>query len=80
MRWLAGRIIGGAVLTLAALGLAPVAAQARSSEPAYGDVPADAYYYEAVNALAADGVFEGTGCEEGFCPEQPLKRWRWRCG
>ena len=38
-------------------------------------MPADAYYYDAINALAAAGVFAGTGCDEGFCPDPPLTRW-----
>ena len=29
-----------------------------------------------VDALAADGVFSGTECEDGrFCPSKPIKRW-----
>ena len=51
----------------------PAAAGAQSSSP-YPDVGGGAYYSEAVEALAADGVFEGTECNEGFCPDQPLDR------
>ena len=51
--------------------LAPAGAQ-RSSP--YPDVGGSAYYSEAVNALAADSVFAGTECNEGFCPDQPLDR------
>ena len=65
----------GALLLLGPV-LAGAAAQAQSSEPAYADVAEDAYYYDAVSVLAADGVFEGTDCEDGFCPGEPLKRWQ----
>ena len=37
-------------------------------------MPADAYYSEAVRRLAADGVFEGTECDEGFCPADAIDR------
>ena len=58
-------------------GLAGPSAQAQSSEPVYADVSEDAYYFDAVDALVAEGVFEGTDCDEGrFCPEEPLKRWQ----
>ena len=40
----------------------------------YGDVPPGAFYAEAVTALAADGVFAGTECAEGFCPADSLDR------
>ena len=34
----------------------------------FGDVPDGAFYSVAVSALAERGVFDGTHCEEGFCP------------
>ena len=40
----------------------------------FGDVPPGAFYAEAVTALAADGVFAGTECAEGFCPADSLDR------
>ena len=40
----------------------------------FGDVAGDAYYSEPVAALAAAGVFAGTECDEGFCPEDPIDR------
>ena len=62
------------------LTLTGVAAQAQTSEPtndsAYADVPQDAWYRESVASLENQGVFEGTDCEEGFCPGEPLKRWQ----
>ena len=75
-----------AALVVAVVGLGlvapgPVGAAAQpatlSESPAYADVPEDAYYYDAVSVLAADGVFEGTDCGDGqFCPGDPLKRWQ----
>ena len=40
----------------------------------YGDVPDDAYFSVPVQTLAADGVFVGTLCDEGFCPGDPINR------
>ena len=40
----------------------------------FGDVTEGAYYSDPVAALAAMGVFEGTECDEGFCPEDPIDR------
>ena len=42
--------------------------------PPYDDVQTDAYFFEAVEALAGRGVFMGTECEEGFCPGTPVSR------
>ena len=49
-------------------------AQAQSETPVFEDVALSAWYYEYVASLAEEGVFEGTECEEGFCPGQPLLR------
>ena len=74
-----------AVAAAAAVGLGPVAPAgaaaahpaASSGSAAYSDIAEDAYYFDAVDALAAVGVFEGTDCGEGrFCPDDPLKRWQ----
>ena len=40
----------------------------------FGDVAGDAYYSEPVAALAAMGVFAGTECDAGFCPDGPIDR------
>ena len=40
----------------------------------FGDVAGDAYYSEPVAALAAMGVFEGTECDAGFCPDDSIDR------
>ena len=66
-----------AVVTVAAvlaLAAPPVGlAGAQESEP-YPDTSPDAYYSEAVEALAQDGVFIETDCDEGFCPDEPIRR------
>lgn len=49
-------------------------AQAQSETPVFEDIALSAWYYEYVASLAEEGVFEGTECEEGFCPGQPLLR------
>ena len=40
----------------------------------FGDVAGDAYYSEPVAALAAMGVFGGTECDAGFCPDEAIDR------
>ena len=60
-----------AALVLLVLLAAPVAAQ--GADP-YPDAPADAWYAQAVGALAEDGVFAGTGCDAGFCPDDAMDR------
>ena len=41
----------------------------------FGDVAGDAYYADAVSALAAAGVFAGTECAPGLlCPSEPIDR------
>ena len=79
-------VVGIALVTLA--GSLPAAAVGAVGEDRHGGLPAvvaaggfsDAaeagVHSEAVNSLAADGVFEGTECAPGrFCPGEPLKRW-----
>ena len=67
-------LVGGAAVALvgAAL-LSPVPAAAQDAGP-YPDTRSDAYYSVPVGALASDGVFGGTECDEGFCPDKPLDR------
>ena len=40
----------------------------------FSDVPADAWYTEAVNALAARGVLTGTENGSRFLPSRPVTR------
>ena len=51
---------------------APMAA-AQDAGP-FPDTPAGAFYTPAVEALHQNGVFAGTLCDEGFCPDKPLDR------
>ena len=62
-----------AVAVLASL-LAVSTAVAQSG--GFGDVSGDAYYSQPVAALAAQGVFAGTECDNGsgFCPDDALDR------
>ena len=59
-----------ASLTLAVS--APVAT-AQDAGP-YPDTPAGAFYAQPVEALDQNGVFAGTLCDQGFCPDEPLDR------
>ena len=61
-----------AVIVLATA-LVPSAAVARD-DGTYSDVPADTYYTVPVQTLGADGVFDGTLCDDGFCPNDPIDR------
>ena len=82
---MAGRFGGGrtrrwlAVVLVAALWgsvvAVPVAAQeAGSGSGGFGDVAQDAFYADAVEALAGDGVFAGTECAEGLCGDEVIDR------
>ena len=48
--------------------------------PAFGqtagfdDVPGDAYFSTPITDLSTSGVFGGTLCDEGFCPDEPMDR------
>ena len=42
----------------------------------FDDVGGGGVHAPAVDALAGEGVFEGTGCGDGlFCPGEPILRW-----
>ena len=51
-----------------------------AGSPAFGqtegfdDVPGDAYFTTPVTDLSTAGVFGGTLCDEGFCPDEPIDR------
>ena len=69
----AARAVAVAVALLAsALGVSsPAAAQAQP----FSDTSEDAFYSDAVNALADGGLFEGTECASGMlCPGEPIDR------
>ena len=40
----------------------------------FGDVTEGAYFSDPVAELAALGVFDGTECDAGFCPHDPIDR------
>ena len=40
----------------------------------FGDVADDSYFSVPVTALAERGIFAGTECEAGFCPDDPIDR------
>ena len=61
-----------AAISVGLLGAAAMPAAAQTS--GFDDVPQDAYYAMPVADLHADGVFNGTLCQEGFCPRNPIDR------
>ena len=68
-----GRVVAVAVALVAStLGvLSPAVAQTRP----FSDTSQDAYYSEAVGALAGNGIFDGTECAQGMlCPGDPIDR------
>ena len=78
-RWVVGLVV--LVLVSGLLGADPVAA---ADSPGGGGVVAvggfddvgGGVHAPAVEALEADGVFDGTGCGDGlFCPGEPILRW-----
>lgn len=48
-------------------------AEAQDAGP-FPDTPAGAFYTPAVEALHQNGVFDGTLCDDGFCPGVPIDR------
>ena len=40
----------------------------------FDDVPENAFYTVPVKTLGSQGVFEGTECQAGFCPDDPIDR------
>ena len=61
------------MLVVASVAGAPVLAGAQNGAP-YPDTDPDAYYSLPVRTLAAEGVFAGTECSDGFCPDDPIDR------
>ncbi len=52
-----------------------LAAAPASAQPSrFGDVAEGSYYSEAVMELDRSGVFSGTQCDEGFCPDKAIDR------
>ena len=65
-------VAAAAVLVASALALSPPAAA--QTQP-FTDTSSDAYYSDAVAALADESIFDGTECAEGMlCPEASMDR------
>ncbi|MXZ06213.1 MAG: hypothetical protein F4Y75_01660, partial [Acidimicrobiia bacterium] len=43
--------------------------------PEYIDVEGEGVHYEGIRRLQANGVIEGTECEDGFCGSEPVEHW-----
>ena len=71
-RWLAAAVAVVAAATVAIIGAAALPAAAQTA--GFGDVPQDAYYATPVADLHTNGVFNGTLCDDGFCPSEPMDR------
>ena len=68
------------VAVMATVMIASTAAPAAAQEPAeatdgYSDVEPGSTHEANISDLADEGVFEGTQCDEGFCPSAPIQRW-----
>ena len=57
-------------VAVAVVAAAPAVAQSAG----FDDVAEDAYYSVPVAALAERGIFAGTECAQGFCPNDPIDR------
>ena len=65
-------VAAAAVLVASTLAFSPPAAA--QTQP-FTDTSSDAYYSDAVTALADSGIFDGTECAEGMlCPHEPIDR------
>jgi M6 family metalloprotease-like protein len=60
-------VVGTSIATVAA----PAAAE---DEKPYPDTPHQAYYTTPIRVLSATGIFVGTECDSGFCPNEPVDR------
>ena len=54
--------------------ISTLAMPAGAQTSGFGDVPDDAYFATPVADLHAEGVFNDTLCEDGFCPGVPIDR------
>ena len=70
------RIVAAAVATVVPIVvvISTLAMPAGAQTSGFGDVPEDAYFATPVADLHAEGVFNDTLCEEGFCPGVPIDR------
>ena len=70
------RIVAAAVATAVPIVvvISTLAMPAAAQTSGFGDVPNDTYFATPVADLHAEGVFNDTLCEEGFCPGVPIDR------
>ena len=66
-------VVSALAVSASLLAQGPTAAAQQNGAP-YSDVTSGAYYTTAVAALAEDGVFAGTLCDDGFCPGDAIDR------
>ncbi len=66
------RVVATAVPIVVVINTLVMPAGAQTS--GFGDVPDDAYFATPVADLHAEGVFNDTLCDEGFCPGVPIDR------
>ena len=66
-------LASAAAIVAAVVAVAPPG-RAVAQPGGFGDVPDGAVYSVPVSVLAERGVFDGTECEEGFCPGEPIDR------
>lgn len=68
------KLIPTAIIAVAVAVLAAAGTVAAQSTQRFGDVPPDAYYYEAVNWAVDHGITTGCGDGTNFCPTRTLTR------
>ena len=65
---------GGSWVLVVVLVLAMVGSPAGAQSAGFDDVPDGVYYTTPVIELEQAGVFDGTGCVAGFCPDEAIDR------
>ena len=71
----AGSLAAVVVASVMAAALAVASAGAAAAQTdGFGDVPDSAFFSVPVSDLAGEGVFDGTECDDGFCPGEPIDR------
>ena len=69
--------IAVAALAVVSAGVAAAQADGAMQPDGFDDVPASAFFSDAVSELAEEGVFEGTECADDgslLCPDKPIDR------
>ena len=76
LRTISHRIVAAAVAAAVPIVvvISTLAMPAGAQTSGFGDVPDDAYFATPVADLHAEGVFNDTLCEVGFCPGVPIDR------